>query len=560
MILDYDVYTLLAQVGILNCLKALFDQQMLLFKRLVNCVLTSSCNQEELPFNLNSKKKAQYLVIKKLSLLLGLYLLDFTNIDYMSGFQKQFILQFLPNAIEIYRKFPVLLSDWIRQWSQESHYYSHLIEQKGLSDEYEKKTRCPPYAVITKVLFYSSVKNEAIEQAFVKLIEILGNESNPVFREWMSDCDMADLFNTKCISLYANELNLAKETSKENKANSNIENYIFFIKLYLKILPQVSEAQKKQLLSSFMNDVLRKIYLDYQIVSAIVFNFYCTTLETILKFSPEIVEDNLVLNIFCDDSFLKFLKFMCFQSEEAELRVLEFFNHIVESRNKQLITRYFCQDEKIETSNALSSIADELRVKAMYISQISSTYLEKLLSCNLKSIIEKFQTNRNLSSISTPNGYLYASSKIAPQIINAFLLTFFQNKSELNQLLCSLILNLLTFGDIKIYLLCETTGNNRSNEMKLILDFLYEAYYYYHLMILDMKERKYRTMNSVPSSACEHSYLIPTEDFLEHLSFTHLVGCNDVINSKTLTENMQIFYDFFHNLYYCHKVNKILVR
>ena len=560
MLLDYDIYTLLAQVGILNCLKGLFDQQMLLFKRLVNCVLTSSCNKEEFPFNLSSRKKVQYYLVKKLSLLLGIYLLDFTNIDHMSGFQKQFILQFLPNAIKIYRSFPVLLSDWMHQWSREPQYYSHLIEEKGLSDEYEEKIRCPAYAVIIKVLFSLSVKSEAIEDAFVKLIEILGNETNSVFQEWMSDSKMANLFNAKFTNLYVNELCLVKETSTANKGNPNIEHYIFFIKLYLEILSRLSDAQKKELLSSFVSDFLRKIYSDYQTASDIVLNFYCTMFETILEVSPELVKNTLVLDVFCEDSFLSLLKLVCFQSEEAEIRTLAFFKHILESRDEQLITRYFCQNEKIESNNSLGPIADELRLKTMYISQLSPTYSEKLLSCNFKSIIEKFQTNRKFCPISKPKGYAYASSKTAPQIINTFLLTFFQNTSEMNQLLCSLILNLLMFSDFKVNLLCETQGNNGSNEMKLILDFLYEAYYYYHLIILDLKERKYQTMDSVPSSDCERSYLIPSEDFLKQLSFTHTVGCNDPIDSKALTENMQIFYDFFHNLYYCHKVNKILLR
>lgn len=548
LLLEHDLYYLLANLGILKIPRALFDQQILLFKRLVNNLLIEHETNAMLPLvkALRNPKTAE-----KVSKCFGIYLVEYTNYDEVNIFHLNFIVSFIPKILKVYKRFPRLLEIWLQYLCQDVITSETLTGQNALPLEHglDNRKYFPLYDLLYSLLFTEDCKDQIIETYFLELIVILNSSECPFLFQWLRQfSDISRCFINRFTYIF-NEACIGQD-------ERNIIEYQRFLMAFNKVLVSLSLEFREQCLLDFelqfSSKLLQHIGADN---SNIVYIFLIKTIDAMLPFISNSIFKDFITELFQSKIFSQRLD-DCFSQpkySECKIMFLALFNKILETNCCHLVKDLFCFKDRIKEKKKSSFKPNKnLLIKAMQISKLKFNEGERENS--FLSILQKFQTK------SLQDEYLvYDDQKLIPRLISESLLTFFQNKYECNKLLIALVINLLSFERGIIYNVYSKDVRSKYSDIENIMEFLFDAFLNYSDMINEHNERKYLTMNSaLISQNDQHEYLRPTAKFLERLSPLDCnIGTSDV-NHGSLIMNMNCFQDFLNDIFYCIKIRHII--
>lgn len=547
MLLEHDIYYLLARIGILKIPRGLFDQQILLFKRLVNNLLTEHETNAMLPLvkALRNPKTAD-----KVSKCLGIYLIEYTNYDEMNIFHLNFIVSFIPKVLKAYSKFPQLLEIWLQYLYRDVINIEALTGQNSVSSETLNSRKCfPLYDLLYSLLFTEDCKDQIIETYFIELIIILNNKEYPFLFQWLHQ--FSDI--SKC---FINRFTYIFNEGCIGKNELNILEYQRFLMAFSKVLVSLSLEFREQCLLDFEMQFFSKILQHNEDRNSyVIYSFLIKTIDTLLPFISNSIFKDFITELFHNKIFSEKLN-ECFSQpkySECKIMFLKMFNKILKTKCCNLVKDLFCFKDRITGKKMAQHKTNKiLLIKAMQISKLK--YYNNESQDNFLSTLQKFQAK------SVQDEYLvYDDQKLIPRLISESLLTFFQNEYEFNEFLIALIINLLSFERGIIYNIYSKDTDSKYSDMQNIMEFLFDAFLNYNDMINEHNDRKYLTMNSATTSKNDqHEYLRPTAIFLERLS---PLECNIVtssVNHGSLKMNMNCFQNLFINMYYCIKIRNII--
>lgn len=533
------------RIGILKIPRGLFDQQILLFKRLMNNLLSEHETNAMLPLvkALRNPKTAD-----KVSRCIGIYLIEYTNYDEMNIFHLNFIVSFIPKVLKVYSKFPQLLDIWLQYLYRDVINIDSLTFQNATSFEALDSKKCfPLYDLLYSLMFTEDCKDQIIETYFIELIVILNNKECPFLFQWLHHFSNIP----KC---FINRFTYLFNESCRGRNELNVLEYQRFLTAFSKVLVLLSSEFQEQFLLDFEKQFFSKILQHNEIHNSyIIYSFLIKTIDTMLNFISSSIFKDFIAELFQNKIFSRRLD-ECFSHpkySECKIMFLKMFNKILETKCYYLVKDLFCFSDRIrgKTTNQ-SKTNKNLQIKAMQISKLGYHNHES----QFLSILQKFQA--------TPiqDEYLvYDDQKLIPRLISQSLLTFFQNEYDSNKILIALIINLLSFERGIIYNVYFKDIYSKYSDIQNIMDFLFDAFLNYDDMINEHNDRKYLTMNSATSSKNDrHEYLKPTTIFLEKLSNT---ACNidtSSVNHESLNMNMNCFQNLFINTYYCIKIRNII--
>ena len=547
LLLEHDIYYLLANLGIIRIPRTLFDQQILLFKRLVNNLLIEHETNAMLPLvkALRNPKTAE-----KVSKCLGIYLVEYTNYDEVSIFHLNFIVSFIPKILKVYKRFPRLLEKWLQFLCQDVITVESLTGQNTLPLEHGLDNRkfFPLYDLLYSLLFTEDCKDEIVETYFLELIVILNNSECPFLFQWLHK--FSDI--SRC---FINRFTYIFNETCTGKDNNNILEYQRFLMAFNKVLVLLSLEFQAQCLIDFELQFLSKLLQHNEADNSnIVYRFLIKTIDTMLPFISNSIFKDFITELFQNKIFSQWVDNCFSQPEYSECKnmFLTLFNKIIKTNSYHIVKDLFCFKDKIK-ENKKPSYNKNLLIKAMQISKLK--YNDVDMQSKFLSILQKFQ-NKPLQ-----DEYLvYDDEKLIPRLISESLLTFFQNKYEFNKLLIVLVINLLSFHRGIIYNVYSKDVRSKYSDIENIMEFLFDAFLNYNEMINEQNERKYLTMNSAMISQNDkHEYLRPTEKFLERLSPRNYNLDISNVNHGSLTMNMNCFQEFFNDIFYCIKIRHIIM-
>lgn len=548
LLLEHDLYYLLANLGILKIPRALFDQQILLFKRLVNNLLIEHETNAMLPLvkALQNPKTAE-----KVSKCFGIYLVEYTNYDEVNIFHLNFIVSFIPKILKVYKRFPRLLEIWLQYLCQDVITIETLTGQIALPLEHglDNRKYFPLYDLLYSLLFTEDCKDQIIETYFLELIVILNNSEFPFLFQWLRQfSDISRCFINRFAYIF-NEACIGQD-------ERNILEYQRFLMAFNKVLVSLSLEFREQCLLDFELQFFSKLLQHTEADNSnIVYIFLIKTIDAMLPFISNSIFKDFITELFQSKIFSQRLDDCFSQPKYSECKILflALFNKILETNCSHLVKDLFCFKDRIKEKKKSSCKPNKnLLMKAMQIFKLK--YNEGERQNSFLSILQKFQAK------SPQDEYLvYDDEKLIPRLISESLLTFFQNKYECNKLLIALVINLLSFERGIIYNVYSKDVRSKYSDIENIMEFLFDAFLNYNDMINEHNERKYLTMDSAMiSQNDQHEYLRPTPKFLERLSPLECnIGTSDV-NHGSLILNMNCFQDFLNDIFYCIKIRHII--
>lgn len=543
LLLENDLFYLLAELGILKITKEVFDQQMILFKRLVNNLV---CDQNEscpLPL-INALQNPT--IVNMISQCLGIYLLEYTKYDEMTIFHFNFVVNFLPKILEVYKKFPGLLETWLQYISQKvlSNERSHGLNSLKF-DCLDNRKRFALYDLLFSLMFTEDCQDPVIEEYFLELILILNNSQFPFLFVWLQQF-------SNIIQCFVNRFTKIFDVACKKEGYCILE-YQRFLRVFCKILLSFPSEYQKKCLTDFDIQFFQKC-LDYNDEdNPVVFNFVIKTIQSMLPFASEIIFEEFIEKAFQNNNFTKIITNCFFKNQYlgTDIMALTLFNDIIEANHIALIQCLFCSKDTKAYTTDLARPNEEFRIKAMQVSRMEYTdeYFPDTYSLY---ILKKFEGKY------APVHYLiYNSEKLIPRLISENLLTYFQNNNDCNKLLSTLVVNILSFGGGKICNICSNDTRSEFCDIEHISEFLFEAFLNYSDMIIEHNQKKYQTMSSTTAFQ-KHEYLRPTTKFLSTLSSIEYKAANATIDQELLTKNMNSFLKLFNEIFFCIKIRQII--
>lgn len=549
ILLDHNFMTLLAMIGILNSLQIIFDQQILLLKRLLKSLLVSNCV-------LNGEASSSIPVsriIPAISQCLGIFLADFTNLRAMNLTQLKFIKNILPSVLSVYEKYPIFIEMWLRIYCHQRETFVHLTE-KGYSlfeNDYDNCEFLPIYEILYSILFVDKGFDCEIGSYFSRLVRLLSNETRDTDackRKWLVQySDIPAIFISEFIKQY--------ELSISDSNTSAVKEYQKYLIILLDVVANSFPAFQEKCLRIYEEEFFLFIWKSRRSCTSTLFEYSLVTIECMLSYLERPVFQRFVLSIFEESILLELLfdeKHLQTSTHYLE-KFFQLMNQIIlKDTTSSIVKNLFCSKGQADVDYTDANLIKRLRIKAMKVYQnefIRSLY-ERETSNTIMRINSHF-TKRCLEHILEFDG-----SKIIPQMINSTLLSFFQNKPAINKVLGEIIINLLTY---KSGCISHVLGNNECMDLCYILDFLVEAFLEYGDTISAYQDKKYQTIDSARTSDIEeHEYLRPNKRLLDSLSFQIPSQSTMLIEHDTLITNMQNFQEFYMSMYFCCNVRHII--
>ncbi|CCE85534.1 Piso0_005138 [Millerozyma farinosa CBS 7064] len=546
VVLQNDVYILLGSLGILNVPRRIFDQQILLLKRLVNCLLSDDASHRPIVQAMNYQRIKQ-----NVAKCFGLYSVDFTCYDDMDTAQKSFVMSLIPKIISIYDKYPAILQFWLDELCHD-YSVSECLRRRAslmmLPDLGEWKY-FPLYDLLYSMLVSKkNVDQEFAETQFLALIAVLRKNSSPSFLKWLQKyADIPGCFLSKIIEEF-------NKTLPDNH-RTNLKSFRSLILVYFKVAQLLPQSLKEQYLRTIREEFIYKV-LEFYVSEKAISAFYHGTMvvELSLSFSNDIVFYQHILTVLNSDTWCSIVTSLV-RSEARltfKLTMLKLLDNIIKTNNINLIREVFCFSEPLVGN--CQAPQGSLRVQAMKVAKCQLDESKIDFANSFLQILEKARSSKK-------NGvanYIYDNNKVASYLINSIAINFFQNHPECNLVLHRILVSLLSLQNGYINNICSNDVENYPSDLKLIIDFLYQAFLNYSDMIIEYREKKYQTMNSAKTfNNDEQEFLRPTIQFLEQLSSPDFDIPATDIDFELLSANMINFQKFFVDIYFCCKLRDL---
>lgn len=478
-ILESEVFEYVTEIDLQAAPVELFDQQILLFKRLM--IALSYTEKEWFQEILISRKSFKFQVANCTQNFLN----SFTKCT-LSNIQKTFLEQFLDRLLKLYECEPVFLSCWI-----DEHINNIDTNQKG---------ELPIYDLIQNVFFTRPPDCGFATSAMSRFMQL--SSKIPRLELWIfHNSNLAECLIQTLVEILQVPSLLLSNYEKYKKISD------FYIKLIISGTSEGISELYVHIFEKLLMSILTSNNLD------VTLNFHIWLCLYVKHFANTPVLEYFNLRLFNSGEYMNSVKKLYFSDERYI--ILDFILSVL-IHSPLLTAALMCEERTFDICEFQINHQqlNDLRTMAMEVSRSdSSTTIRKVLS-------QTFLAAKNQKiKEENKNCLLYSSKKFYPSLLSHSLVNFFRNTSSYNQKLTKVISELLHCRDsgtiINAFFDKPSINGVIILDMCRITNFLYEAYTAYDALIVKLKIDKYGTMESGSFKGNQlYEYLQPKAEFL----------------------------------------------
>ncbi|CUM65930.1 uncharacterized protein PRCAT00003583001 [Priceomyces carsonii] len=497
LLVEHEYFLMLSKLNIKKVCKALFEQQMISFKRLMTFLQHSDI--------VNFPRNSSFL--RRISKCIGIYLINFTSYYEMENYQVTFLKMFTNSVIEVFQKLPTLVDLWFECLENDA-YIKNILKTKGFTLVKSKffTYKCfPVYDLIRSFIFID--EDELQFNILTRLLDIKSNTLNVWLHDYSDICSIfiekfTDSFNHSCL------------------VKAEDDNFDKFLILYYNCLEFCCSNIKTTLLANFESQFVNEI-LNMKLNNvSIMYIFKILTLMIPFNLSK------ISLRLLQREQFENLLIHISNYLFEFRILLLGIIEKISES-DEYLTIHLFGKEDK-ETTICINDLR---------------TMLMKSSNCSFPEILPKicFESLKDANLI-TFN--IFNDQMVYSRAILLCLLGFYHNEHEIDLVLVTIIISLQ-----------RKTNLTNNAKFRLIIEFLFEAQQTYREMFQQFEEEKYNTMTSFKERTYE--VLRPTNNLLDKLNLGE-PDQSSMVTYEDLQKKIDLFESLLMRVYATGKLKKIM--